>query len=104
MNLADLLYKIGHFMSTDGMDSSFFTKILEYMPFLALLGGLGRWIFQLKTQVESAHRRLDDLEDRQTRFEDKIDAALLEINRRIDDCKDSILKSVNTVLQAVSKN
>lgn len=85
------------------MDSNLLSHILELMPILAVIGGMIRWIFQLKDEVKNAHARLDGMEDRQNRFEDKNDHNMVEINRRIDDCKDSILKSINAIYNAINK-
>ena len=89
-------------------------RLVEWMPILAVTGAaIGRlwiWITHLKTDVKDAHdkihiihTRLAEIEARQIRFEDKIDIALLEINRRIDDCKKSVLENIQIVLQAVTK-
>ena len=91
-------------VSDEGMDSSLLTRILDWLPILALIGGMMKWIFQLKDEIKHAHTRLNNMEERQKRFEDKNDHNMSEINRRIDDCRDAILKSVNAVYQAINKN
>lgn len=94
---------------------SMLNRLLEWMPILVIIGGalagLARWILKLKSDIRDAHvklhsvtERVNDIEARQLRFEDKIDLALTEVHRRIDDCKNSILENIKIVLQAVSKN
>lgn len=86
------------------MDSSIVNKIATWVPIGAALAGIGRWIFQLKGDIREAHDRIDELEARHIRMEDKIDFNMKEINRRIDDCKNSVLASVNAIFQVLSKN
>ena len=89
-------------------------KLLEWLPILAIVGtalsALARWVSNLKKQIVDAHskisilnNRLNEIESRQGRFEDKIDQSLLEVNRRIDDCKNSILDNIQIVLRAITK-
>lgn len=89
-------------------------KLLEWLPLLVIIGGalsaFAKWIVSLKKKIDDAQaqikimrKQVADIESRQLRFEDKIDIALLEVNRRIDDCKTSILDNLKVVLQAVSK-
>lgn len=86
------------------MDSSWVNKIVTWIPILGALYGLFRWIFSLKQDIKDAHDRIDELEKRHEKLEDRIDVNMKAIHERIDDCKDSILKSLQSVLQAISKN
>lgn len=96
----------------NGMDA-ILNRLLEWMPVLAVIGTaiitFGKWIFNLQRKVESAQADVEDLQNRlelmearQEKFENKIDQTLLEVNRRIDDCKNSILENLKVVLKAVS--
>lgn len=80
------------------------SKAVEWLSILGIFIGLAKWIFQLKADVNDAHKRIEILESRHNRVEDKIDSNMQEINRRIDDCKNVILASVNNLMQVLNKN
>lgn len=86
------------------MDYSWVNKIITWLPILGALYGMLRWIFALKQDIKNAHDRIDELEERHEKLEDRIDANMKAIHARIDDCKNSILATLQSVLQAISKN
>jgi len=77
-------------------------QIIQIIPLILSLSGLIVWFFKMKEEfrilklsIQDAHDRITALEKKQGRFEGRLEEYMKETNQRIENCRESILSSVN---------
>jgi hypothetical protein len=85
-------------------------KAIELMPLFVSFGAIATWVFKmkeniriLKITVKDLNERINTIEKRHGRFEDKLEEYMKDTTQRIDNCRESILSSVNNNMHILLK-
>ena len=73
------------------MNNSMLADIVNLGSLAASLVGVSVWGGSVNSRLKSVEKKADEIDSRQNRIEKKLDMMQLETNKRIDDCKETLI-------------